>query len=880
VHRAVFTIAFAFGAACDRGPAQTDAVDTNAGDPSAIAPPPTDALVAPGLRLPDDAEPTGYVVRLEIDPDAKTFTGRAEVSIDLKTALDKVWIHAVDLEITQIDVDAGGTRRAGKVVGEGDQMIAVDLGGTTGPGPATLTFAYGGTTNTGDGVEGVFKQRYQGRWYVFTQFEAVQARRAMPCFDEPRFKVPWQMTLVVPQHQNAFGNAPVVRDERRDGKRVIELAPTPPLPSYLIAFAVGPFVTHDVGPVGRDGVPARIIALAGTPRATVATAIAWTPKIVTYLEDYFDRPYPYAKLDQIAVPRFFGAMENPGLITYARRLMYVDEKRRGGWVQLAGHEIAHQWFGNLVTPSWWGDIWLNESFATWMAAKIVGTLVPGKNRDINVGWSYEYAMDSDVKSSSPRLGDRPLATNEEAENAFDAIAYDKGGAVLTMFERWIGEDKMRAAVRDYIERDAGKITETSRFLDAIERATDAEARAVLASYVEQAGVPLVSVELACEGAPRVKMTQERIVDGAPTFATWKIPVCVRYATTDGASKEACGVVKDDAFELALPDAATCPAWIVANPGGHGYYRVRYLGEGRLGAAWKQLTSRERILTRGSLEALAETSLAGPDDVVGAIPMLLGSGAPADEIMAFEMVSATSRLVPHERRPAWRAWAAKILARPLAKTGGSPRLRSQRYWFQTLLLESPPVLARARAAAARWAAGAKIADANAVLRAAMRGGDRELGRAIAARAAELDAKNEDRGAALRALGAAVDPDVASDAFDVVLDKQFTADEVEPILSWLGARPSARAVLLDRVTTRTDELIARFAEADAADAILPPFDAACDREERDRLAAALQPIAARLKGGTDVLKRTLDTIEACITRRATHGPRMEQLIDASF
>ncbi len=248
------------------------------------------------------------------------------------------------------------------------------------PGPWFLILEYGGRVESKD-TEGIFRQKEGGDWYAFSQFEAIYARRAFPCFDEPSFKTPWQLTIHVPKGSIAVSNTPVASETADpDGGRTFAFAPTKPLPSYLVAFGVGPFDVVNAGTAGRNRTPIRMIVPKGHA-AEARWAAETTGPILEVLEDYFGIPYPYEKLDDLAIPQTvgFGAMENAGLITYSSSLLLAkpaDETiaQRRRYASVCAHETAHQWFGDYVTTAWWDDIWLNEAFATWMAVEDRGPL--------------------------------------------------------------------------------------------------------------------------------------------------------------------------------------------------------------------------------------------------------------------------------------------------------------------------------------------------------------------------------------------------------------------------------------------------------------------------------------------------------------------------
>src|SRR5581483_1389680 len=300
-------------------------------------------------------------------------------------------------------------------------------------GAARLHLEYDGKISTRDSA-GIFRARDAGENYLFTQFESIDARRAFPCFDQPNFKTPWQLTLHVPHPDTAISNAPQVSETvETGGMKKVVFAVSKPLPTYLIAFAVGPFDIVDAGRAGKNRIPVRIITPKGKAHQAKYAAEV-TAAIIDRLEKYFGIPYPYEKSDQVAIPVTygFGAMENAGMVTYGQTILLSDPaldtpQRQREYATDAAHELAHQWFGDLVTPLWWDDIWLNEAFATWMEMKIVAQWKPEWHTRLdNMGPKFG-AMRSDSLVSARRVR-QPIESVNDIANAFDGITYEKGAA--------------------------------------------------------------------------------------------------------------------------------------------------------------------------------------------------------------------------------------------------------------------------------------------------------------------------------------------------------------------------------------------------------------------------------------------------------------------
>ncbi|HZI02699.1 MAG TPA: M1 family metallopeptidase, partial [Archangium sp.] len=486
------------------------------------APPPAPAPETPRpptFRLGPQVKPTGYTVELTVDPEKEGFDGVVEIALALSESTRQIWLHGKGLTVKEATLTAGGQPRPARAVTEGDTFIGFLLENPVGPGTATLRVAYQGLALAKETV-GLFRQKDGDNWYALTQFQPDDARRAVPCFDEPGFKVPWQLTLRVPGGQRAFANAPVESEQTGpDGWKTVRFRTTPPLPSEVVAFAVGPFETVDAAPAGQKGTPVRIVVPKGRT-AEAAYAAQATPPLLGLLEDYFGIPYPYEKLDVLAIPRpvLFGAMENPGLVTFQMPLLLarpehdtLSRQRRFALVQ--AHELAHQWFGNLVTLAWWDDTWLNESFADWLALKVTGQWQPAWNMDAERVRDRANAMTADRLVTTRRI-QQPVESEGDILTAFDgAITYDKGNAVLAMFESWVGPERFRDGVRAHMRQHAHANATAADFFQALSEASGTDMTAPLSTFLHQPGVPLVTLALQCAAGapPKLTLAQRRFL---------------------------------------------------------------------------------------------------------------------------------------------------------------------------------------------------------------------------------------------------------------------------------------------------------------------------------------------------------------------------------
>src|SRR5262245_8497364 len=559
-------------------------------------PAPTGEAPPPG-RLSRTVVPVHYSLDLAIDPSRDEFGGTVDIDVTLAEARAAIWLHGKDLKVSEAYATDGKSRRVAATYSEkldsGVALLSFDE--TLPAGSAKLHLKYSAPFNTSGNA--LFKVVRGERAYAVTQFESIAARQAFPGFDEPGFKTPFDIAITARKDDVAVTTTPEI--ERKDvgnGSVRHVFKTTRPLPTYLIAFAVGPYDVADIGPVPPNAVrdrplPLRGIAAAGQGKR-FTYALENTTGLLSALEDYFGTPYPYEKLDLIAVPESYGgAMENVGAITYDEYLVLMDKNapvdQRRDYATTHAHEMAHMWFGDLVTPAWWNDIWLNESFATWMQNKAAQADWPGGEFEREMQKSALSAMAQDSLAATRAIR-QPVNTNDEANGVFDDITYDKGGGVLSMLERYVGEREFRDGVRMYLKQHADGTATAEDFIEAIAAASHrGDIQKAFQSFISQPGVPLVSARLDCgDGAhPRLALHPSRYAPlGSaiqPDKSQWEIPFCASWQDGDGRTSQ-CTLLAERSQSLSLK-ASTCPAALLPNADGAGYYRIA-LDE----SAWREL----------------------------------------------------------------------------------------------------------------------------------------------------------------------------------------------------------------------------------------------------------------------------------------------------
>lgn len=533
----------------------------------------------PSFLLPDDVVPKKHTIDMTIDPAKDTFEGTARIDVDLKKPASTIWLNAKD--ITPLEASIGKQKAKPETVG--DEFIALHLDTPAHAGVVTISIRYQGKLDE-KSIVGPYRKKVGDDWYVFTSFTPIDARRAFPCFDEPRFKTPWEMTIHVTRTDKAFANGKELKEtDEPGGMKAVHFARTEPLPAEVVAFAVGPFDTTETVTAGH-GTPIRVIA----PRGHAAegkSALDATVDVLPRLEAYTGIPYPFGKLDHLADPEFpFGATENPGLIVYRMRsLLATPEEATPQKIQairrVESHEMGHQWFGDMVTQASWDDVWLSEGFATWFSAKIMDEYETPARKHLGAVAARERIMTTDM-SPRTRPVRRAMHSRDEIKDVYSQMVYQKGGAILMMVEGWLGENRMQAALRAYLK--------AHRFANAstadLEKAIGSDAAPVMDSFLNQTGVPSVSGELDC--------TSSGVTVAIHHTGEETIPVCVR----GNGVNQTCSTGASIALK-------SCPAWIYFNSGATGYYRTEWTAAQFAKLDFSALTAAERLMLVYDLRAL-------------------------------------------------------------------------------------------------------------------------------------------------------------------------------------------------------------------------------------------------------------------------------------
>jgi puromycin-sensitive aminopeptidase len=523
-------------------------------------------------RLARTVVPSAYRIFLTPDLDAATFAGRVEIDVDVRESVGEFALHAIDLELGAATVTAQGTgHRSSEPAFDTTYETATFAFDAPLPvGAATIEIAFTGVLN--DLLVGFYRSTYVDasgatQTIATTQFEHSDARRAFPCWDEPFFKATYQVNLTVPSHLAAYSNSPVVSNtDLGNAQRTVSFAPTMKMSTYLVAFVVGPF--EETAAFDVLGTPLRIVYPIGKGHLT-QLALESGAFALKFFSEYFDIPYPGEKMDMVAIPDFAaGAMENLGCITYRESALLVDPQTASlsemqRIAEVVAHEIAHMWFGDLVTMEWWEGIWLNEAFATFMQVLCIDAFRPQWKMWVGFGTDRDAAMQVDGLHSTRPI-EYEVISPDDTRGMFDILTYEKGGSVLRMLEQYLGAEVFRDGIRDYLTMHSYANTVTTDLWDALEKTSGQPVRELMNTWILQGGHPLVTLE---NGEIRQQPFAYGAAHGESAIgSSWLIPVLTRSLDGGPTTRH---LLANEPLKVteALP--------VVLNAGGSGVFRSRY-----------------------------------------------------------------------------------------------------------------------------------------------------------------------------------------------------------------------------------------------------------------------------------------------------------------
>jgi alanyl aminopeptidase len=860
----------------------------------------------PHGKLPRWAMPESYRLAFKVDPKQQDFSGTTTIKLKLTQASDHLWLHGRELKVSKVTVtDAAGKTHAGKYVEAAPKegVVRIDFGSKLEPQELSVAIEYSAPLN--QQLQGLYKVSHEGQPYAMTQMEPISARFAFPGFDEPSFKTPFDLTLTIPSDEVGIANTKQVKEEKAgDGWKTLSFATTQPLPTYLVAFGVGPW---DV--VNGPTIPASEYRAQATELRGIAAkgeghrmqhVLGETPSIIKALEDYYGFGYPFDKLDLLAAPDFSaGAMENPGLVTFRDWLLLLDKDSAAQYVRgsfnVTAHELAHQWTGDTVTMGWWDDLWLNEAFATWMQQKVTQKVHPEYRADLDRVRGAQGAMSGDSLVTTRKIR-QPITGNGDIETAFDGITYQKGAAVLGMFEGYVGESTFQKGMRAYIQDHKFGNATAEDLIDSIAKAADKgeDFKQAFKSFLNQPGVPYVQTKLAQEGGKTVlHLSQSRYLpvgSSGDAKHVWGVPVCVRYGTADG-SKVNCELLDKAQGSISLPGASN-PTWVMPNANGTGYYRFS-MEKSDLAALGKQigkLDDAEQLAYADAVNAAFRHGDIDAGDALAALKPLATSRT--SEVAAAPLSSfgwIYRNLAANDAQRAKLAEWAKSAYLPRMQQLGYQRKageadadslqRSALAGFLGLSVKLPEV----RAELLKQGDAALKTKADGRLDLAAADSDllgEALGVAVQARGksavdaliAELSKTSDpaQRNAILSGLAEVEDPALAEQVRNFSLDKQVKVGEMARLLTGGRDTQAQRDASWNWSVANYDKIVARTGSF--AGGRLPSLmgGGGCSKVEADRLQAFFKTRAKDVTGAERGLAQTSEATLLCSSLKAKQDP----------
>jgi aminopeptidase N/puromycin-sensitive aminopeptidase len=842
--------------------------------------------LAGAQRLSEVARPENYKLSFTPNLEVATFEGDETISIQVLKPTSEITLNAVDIDFHDITITSGGVAQQASGTCDKEKEIAVlTFKRPLVPGAATIHITYAGILN--NEMRGFYLGKDdQGRKYAATQFEATDARRAFPSFDEPDYKATFDITAVADKGLVAISNQKIVSDTPSPGDRhTVRFATTAKMSPYLAALVVGNFEYIEGE---ADGIPIRVYSTPGK-KEMGKFALESAEHILSYYDKYFGIKYPYGKLDLVGLPDFSaGAMENTGCITFREILLQIDEKQ--GSVDLKktiasviAHEMAHQWFGDLVTMKWWDDVWLNEGFATWMSSKPIEAWKPEWNFNLD-----DVSATGGTMNTDSLVNTRPIHQAAETPGQilelFDGIAYGKAAAVLRMLESYLGEETFRAGVNAYLQQHQYANATADDFWDAQAKTSRKPVDQIMPTFVKQAGVPIINVKFECSGgSTTVTLRQHRYYYDrekfeAPNDELWKVPLCMK-SSAGGATK--CELLTKREETFTLPG---CSAWVLANAGATGYYRVGYQPDAVRALARDaetKLSPAERIALQTDIWASVTV---GREPVGDYLAFAQGLGTDRERAVLEDVLGHLNYvgkyLVTDSDREAYRGWLHQYLSPMLKDIGWEPKpgesdeqrtLRARVFSALGYDARDPEVLAQAR----------KLADQALDNPATV---DREIARTAFA----LSALNGDQAfydklmavvknakspeeyyMAFFALPHFSDPALLRRTLDYAISPDVRSQDALGLISSVMGNPAGEKLAWDFVLSHWDA-VQKAGGVFASAEVVGATDSFCDAHMRDQVVDFFA--AHRIEAAERTYRQSIERINNCVDLKSQQEPQL--------
>ena len=860
------------------------------------------AAPASAQRLPGNVVPEHYSLWFAPDLEKETFRGRESIDVVLTEPSTTITLHAAEISFSEVTITSGGRTQTARVtLDEARETATFTVPQPIAEGKATIQIAYNGILN--DKLRGFYISRANGRKYAVSQLEATDARRAFPSFDEPAFKATFDISLMVDSPDTAISNGKQISDTPgpEPGKHTLKFARTPKMSTYLAAMLVGDFVCREGA---SDGTPIRICS---TPDKLGLTAFALeaAQQQLAFYNKYFGIKYPFGKLDIIGVPDFSaGAMENAGAITFRERLLLVDPSSsslttRKNVASVISHEIAHQWFGNLVTMKWWDDLWLNEGFATWMANKPVAVWKPDWHVELDDAGDTQGALGIDAMRSTRPIRMK-VETPAEINEVFDGIAYQKTAAVLRMIESYVGPDAFRKGVASYLKRFSYANAAGEDFWNEVAKVTGKPVDRILRSFVDKAGAPVLSVDARCVAntTTEVDLTMARFVgvpDAPREDQTWTLPVCLESSSS---SQPRCEVIERPKQTVRLngcdgtSPAADGPAAVFANADSRGYYFTEYSPEvvRSLARSSKTLTPAERLRLLGDewwMVRAGRHDVSVYLDVAGAFAN--DSSSAVTRMLFNRLANIGEDLVVPADRPAYQAWIRSHFEQQLSTMGlpGSAKDSDEVQMRRATLLElvgltgnDSDVQKRSRELAAQYlkdphSLPATIAPT--VLRVAAMKGDRALYDQYLAKLGALAAQPEEYYRFLNALPWFTDATLSKRTLEYALSPAVRTQDTGYVLGTMMVMPWSQDIAWEFVQMNWQTIVKTLGEFQGIPSIVESAGEFCStsRAREMRTFFEKNPVPSSQRG----IQQAIERIENCAALKERQAKPLSAWLSAN-
>ena len=845
------------------------------------------ALVAPamfGQRIPTIATPEHYQLTITPDLANENFAGDETIQIDLLKPSASITLNAAEIKFSEVTIASGGKTQTAHVTSdEKNEMATFTVPEPIGAGPAEIHIRYSGILN--GQLRGLYLSKANNRKYAITQLENTDARRMYPSFDEPSYKATFDITAIIDKGDTAISNGKIISDTPGpgDGKHTLKFSTTPKMSSYLVALAVGDWECQEGS---ADDIPIRVCGVPGK-KQYAGFALEAAEYTMKFYDRYFGIKYPYGKLDILGVADFSaGAMENTACII-SRDLLFVDPKQSPYFLRkivaqdLVAHEMAHQWFGDLVTMKWWDDVWLNEGFATWMAFKPMEAWKPEWNLQTDAVGSSTGAMDTDSLSST-RAIEAHAETPAQIQELFDGITYNKAAAVLSMVEGDVSEDIFRKGVNSYLAKYSYSNATSEDFWNEITQVSHKPVDRIMETFVKQPGVPLVTLRTVCNGGKtKVTLSQQRYFSDRVRFEAgspelWQIPVCLKVG-----KEEKCQLLASKEQQVILPGCGTA---VFGNAEARGYYRSGYDPENLKlisSSAERTLSPGERYLLLNDVVAQVSLNRLTAGDALALVQDMKDDTSTAViNYVSNQLTFAGEYLVTDADRAQYQAWVRATFSPVVDKLGwvsapdDSDEIRARRATLITILGLSghDPKTIEMSKDMVNKALNGELVDRtvlSAALNVAAREGDAVLYNRILGHFAQIKTQ-DDFILYGQVLCLFSDPALLNRTLSFAISPGMRAQDAPRVIGAVMANPAGRQVAWDFIRQHWPEVDAKLSNYTDA-SMVSITGVFCDTAKRDEVQQFFTE--HKIPAAERELKLTIEQINACTDVRQHQQPLLQ-------